>query len=224
MRCCPAVLDRVLPRLLDWLQDWLPNRPSSCLLLALFALPGSAASAESRERDLALNDVRASAGATSARQRRFGPYLELQAGVLGVRHANLDVFGPVGGAIAGTWVRPGIGIELFADTPLAYGDDNGFEAGVSEAFGAALRLRSPPVDGLYGYVVLGYADFTVHQEPFDGGIAQDERFTGMKFSVGLMQRLKILPAMLVSAEYRNFYVDEPVRVDGLSLGLRLDIR
>lgn len=162
--------------------------------------------------------------AVFGKERSFGPYLELQSVIQGLKHDKLDVFGPHGSAIVGTWVRPGIGIEIFADTPLSYGEDNGFEAGVSEAYGAALRLRSPSNNGLYGYVVLGYVDFSVYQEPKTGGFEIEEAFTGARLSVGVMQRLQILPALLVTAEYRHLYVDEPIRVDGLSLGLRLDVR
>ena len=157
-------------------------------------------------------------------ERSFGPYLELQSVVQGLKHDKLDVFGPYGSVVLGTWIRPGIGVEVFADTPFSYGEDNGFEAGVSEAYGAALRLRSPSNDGLYGYVVIGYVDFSVYQEPKSGGFEIEERFAGARLSVGVMQRLRILPAMLVTAEYRNLYSDEPIRVDGLSLGLRLDVR
>lgn len=157
-------------------------------------------------------------------ERSFGPYLELQSVVQGLKHDKLDVFGPYGSVVLGTWIRPGIGVEVFADTPFSYGEDNEFEAGVSEAYGAALRLRSPSNDGLYGYVVIGYVDFSVYQEPKSGGFEIEERFAGARLSVGVMQRLRILPAMLVTAEYRNLYSDEPIRVDGLSLGLRLDVR
>ena len=73
--------------------------------------------------------------------------------------------------------------------------------------------------------MLGYVDFTVAQEPTRGrGREIDERFSGARLGIGLQQRLKIAPALLFGAEYRRFFVDEALHIDGLVLGLRLDLR
>ena len=151
-------------------------------------------------------------------------YAEVQLGANGVRHSERDFVSPVASASLGLWVLPNIGLEAFADTEIDRGSDDGFEAGVSEAFGAALRFSSPPRDRLRGYLVLGYVDYTVTQEPNGGGREVDERFSGARFGIGLQQRLVRLPGVLVGAEYRNFYNDEAIQVDGLMIGLRLDVR
>jgi len=154
-----------------------------------------------------------------------GLYAEVQVGANAVTHSERDFISPVASVIGGVWVYTGIGIEAFADAELARGADGGFEAGVSNAFGAALRLSSPPSGGLRGYVVLGYVDFTLAQEPTRGiGREIDERFSGVRFGVGLQQRLQRFPSVLFGAEYRNFHTEEAVQVDGLVFGLRLDVR
>ena len=165
------------------------------------------------------------APAVAAEARLGRPYAEVQLGASGVRHSGLDFVSPFAGASAGLWLYPGIGVEAFAETELERGADAGFEAGVAEAYGAALRLSSPARDGLRGYVVLGYVDFTVAQAPRDGaGREIEERFGGARVGIGLQQRLRVAPALLVGAEYRSFLVDEPIHVEGLVLGLRIDVR
>ena len=156
-------------------------------------------------------------------QRAGGPYAEVQLGASGVRYAELDFVSPIAGVSVGAYLFPGIGLELFADGALDRGGASRFESGVNQAYGAAVRLRSPSEDGLHGYIVLGYVDFVVEQESLDRGIEIDERFTGLRSSIGLMQRLERVPSLAVTAEYRNFYVDEAIQVDGLSLGLRFDM-
>ena len=168
----------------------------------------------------------ASPSAVVADEARFGSlYAEVQVGANGVRHSDLDFVSPLASLSVGTWLYPGIGVEAFTDVELERGADEGFEAGVSRAVGGALRLSSPAQGGIRGYVVLGYVDFTVAQEPTRGrGREIDERFSGARLGVGLQQRLKIAPALLFGAEYRRFFVDEALHVDGLVFGLRLDVR
>lgn len=158
--------------------------------------------------------------------RLGGLYAELQVGANGVRHSELDFVSPLASASIGTWLYPGIGVEAFVDVELERGADQGFEAGVSRAVGGALRLSSPSQDGLRGYIVLGYVDFTVAQQPTRGESRReiDERFSGARLGIGLQQRLERVPGVLVGAEYRRFFVDEAIHVDGLVLGLRWDVR
>ncbi len=152
-------------------------------------------------------------------------YGELYLGGGGVRYSSLDqdfdAYPIFGGVTLGAYVLPGLGLEVFADQGIATDEEQSFDIGLEEAFGAAARFQSPSIGGTSGYIVLGYVDFTVEQEQ-DGASALSESFTGARFSVGLMQRLSRFPSLQVSAEYRNYYVDEPVRVDGLVLGLRLN--
>lgn len=152
-------------------------------------------------------------------------YLEARAGVGGVRHSELDFYPSFGGFTAGGYVRRDIGIEVFADGELSLGEEAGFELGVRNAYGVALRLQSPPIDDVLAYVHVGYVDFQVFQDALDvdrASIVSD--FTGLRFGVGMAQRLKRFRALQVTAEYRNFYSGADIQVDGVSLGLRASFR
>ena len=151
-------------------------------------------------------------------------YAEVQVGASGVRHSDLDFVSPIASLVLGTWVLPGIGIEAFADGELDRGSEDGFETGLEHAYGGALRLSSPERDGIRGYVLLGYVDFTIAQRDLVTGATIDERFTGARFGIGLQQRLERFPSLLFGVEYRNFYTAESIQADGLVLGLRYDLR
>lgn len=148
-------------------------------------------------------------------------YGELHLGAGGVRYADLDAYPTFGSLTLGAFVLPGIGLELFADQGIDNDEQNSFDIGLEQAYGVAARFQSPSSGGTSGYIVLGYVDFTVEQGRSDLQTIS-ESFTGARISIGLMQRLRTWPALQVSAEYRNYYVDEPVRVDGLVFGLRLN--
>ncbi|MEE9320046.1 MAG: hypothetical protein V3U76_06330 [Granulosicoccus sp.] len=154
-------------------------------------------------------------------------YGELHLGAGGVRHSDLDFYPTIGSLSAGVYVLPNIGIEVFADTSLSDDEDEGFVLDLEEAYGIAARFQSPPGNGLSGYLVIGYVDFSVAQEPVEESLAAaaiDENFTGARFSAGVMQRLARVPQLLVSFEYRNYYADSEVKVDALLLGLRFNLR
>lgn len=159
-------------------------------------------------------------------------YGEVHLGAAGVRHSDLDFYPALGSITAGWYVRPDIGVELFADAGFSDGEDSDIELGVEDAVGIALRLQSPAEKGLHGYVVLGYVDFSLAQSStlrVDlGGVEiretnLDERFTGSRLSIGMMQRLQRYPSLLVSAEYRNYYSASSIKVDGFLLGLRVNL-
>ena len=153
-------------------------------------------------------------------------YGELQLSAGGVRHSDLQFYPVFGTLSAGAWVYPGIGIEAFADTGLMTGEEDDFELELTTATGLMARFQSPPSDGLSGYILLGYVNFTLEQkESSERRSGTDkETFSGARISIGMVQRLTRLPNLLVSVEYRNYYVDEDIRVDGLSLGLRVNIQ
>ncbi|MFK7996342.1 MAG: outer membrane beta-barrel protein [Granulosicoccus sp.] len=156
-----------------------------------------------------------------------GPvYAELQLGAGGVRHSDLDFYPVFGSVTLGAYVAPNIGIEVFADSGISADEDDGFEMDIEEAYGVGLRLQSPPIKGVRGYIVLGAVDYTLNQEA-KGANAVDaktvnEEFTGMRVSVGLMQRFKRLPGLLFTTEYRHYNADEPLRVDAIVIGLRVN--
>jgi len=153
-------------------------------------------------------------------------YAELNLAAGGVSHSDLD-FVPVFGSVSvGSYVYPGIGIELFGDSGFESGSDDGLELSFNEAVGAGMRLESPARRGMQGYIVLGAVEYTLEQRVENTsslGLVRED-FTGMRISVGLMQRLVRLPALLVSAEYRHYNAGERLRVDAFVLGLRGNVR
>ena len=152
-------------------------------------------------------------------------YGELQVGAAAVSHSDLDFYPTFGTVSVGAFVYPGIGIELFGDIGFTEFEDDDFDLSIEQAFGAALRLQSRPMGGVQGFVTLGAVNYTLEQQSDVAGSATvNEDFTGVRVSVGLMQRLVRYPNLLVTAEYRHYNADEPLRVDALVLGLRVNAR
>lgn len=148
-------------------------------------------------------------------------YAEAAVAASGVRHSDVDFYPIFGSVTLGAYVWPGIGVELFADRGIAEDEKRGFDLSLEEAEGAALRFRSPEDNGLSGYIVLGYVDFMIEQERADAGDdrALEVELSGARVSIGVSQRLRAVDSLIVSAEYRNYYTEEDVRVDGLLLSL-----
>lgn len=165
--------------------------------------------------------------ATSSWALAEGPvYGELQLGASGVRHSDLEFYPVFGTLSIGAYILPNIGIEVFADSSIVVDDDEGFELDIEQAHGVALRLQSPPVNNVQGFVVLGAVNYTLTQTSTGSSSLSvptvSEEFTGMRVSVGLMQRLEILPGVLFTAEYRHYNADEPLRVDAVVFGFRVN--
>ncbi len=157
----------------------------------------------------------------------FRPYVEGFAAVSGVNVGDLEYFPAFGGVSAGAFLRPGIGLELHAEGELRAGDDDDFEFAYENGLGASLRLQSPPQRGISGYVLLGYARFSVRQERENGagaGAQLSETFGGPRVSIGLVQRLERWPLLSVSAEFRKYYVEDGIDIDSFVLGLRMGRR
>lgn len=156
-----------------------------------------------------------------------GPvYAELQFGAGGVSHSDLNFYPTFGSLNVGVYVLPNIGIELFADTSIGSDRTGDFDLELEQAYGIAARFQSPPVRGVQGYIVLGAVNYTLDQISQPSGnlptSSINEDFTGARVSVGLMQRLKRTPNLLVSFEYRHYNAGEPLRLDALVLGLRVN--
>ena len=153
-------------------------------------------------------------------------YGEVQLGVASVTHSGINFYPSFGSLSAGAFVAPNIGIEVFADGLLATGTEGDFEMAITQAVGVAVRLRSPPKDGLHAYVLLGLVDFELQQDESNDRnsprVRQD--FTGLRVSLGMAQRLRAIPQLLFTGEYRNYYSDDGIQVDGFSLGLRVNVR
>lgn len=156
-----------------------------------------------------------------------GPlYADVQFAAAGVNHSNLDFYPGFASFSAGLFVRKGIGFEVFADSGIRSDRKNGFDFEVTEAYGFGLRLQSPPVRRIQGYMVLGAVNFSVKQEAnatasLGGSLIQGD-FTGVRVSLGLMERLERWNNVLVSLEYRHYNADEPIHVDAILLGLRVN--
>jgi hypothetical protein len=157
-----------------------------------------------------------------------GPvYGEVQVAAGAVRHSELDFYPTFGSINAGVYVYPNIGIEVFADAGIGSDESDGLDLDIESAAGTGLRLQSPPsAGGVQGYVVLGAVNYTLDQvssaTPNRPRSSVDEDFLGLRVSVGFMQRLKSFRNLQFTAEYRHYNADEPLRVDALVFGLRVN--
>lgn len=153
------------------------------------------------------------------------PYVEPYVAGTGIDVGEADFHPFFGGITAGTLLRDGVGVEVHLDTELATDDAAGFELAYERGLGVALRLVSPPQRGLSGYAVIGYSQFSLRQrgnQPLAGVTIEDE-FAGARLSLGVVQRLRRIPWLSVSAEYRHYNVDGGLNVDAFALGLRAEI-
>lgn len=153
-------------------------------------------------------------------------YAEGQWGVHAVRHSDLDFFPLLGSGTLGLWLFNNIGVEVFGDIGLGSFEDGPFSLEVEEAGGIAMRFQSPPRNGFSLYFTAGYVDFQVTQTVTDErGIGRvSEGFAGLRLGVGLAQRLPVFENVLVIGEYRNYFSEDELQVDTLTLGLRVNIR
>ncbi len=157
----------------------------------------------------------------------FRPYVEGFIAGSAIDVGNFEYYPVFGGVSAGFFFREGIGLELHLDGEILPGEDNDYELAYERGVGAALRFESPPREGLSGYVLLGYTNFSARQERETPPVAGDELngdFGGPRLSIGLVQRLTRLPSLSITAEYRKYAVQGGLDVDALVLGLRVSQR
>ncbi len=142
------------------------------------------------------------------------------------RHSELDFFPGFASIDAGAWIRRGIGIEAFYDSGLFEGEDGNFEFEIETASGVATRFQSPARQGFFGYVVLGVVAVRIVQDEEDdrGSRTVVQNYQGGRISVGLGQQLSFARNLVVTAEYRNYFVVAELQLDSLALGLRLSFR
>lgn len=155
-------------------------------------------------------------------------YGEARAGAGGVRHSDLDFYPRFGSFSAGVFIFENIGIEGFVDTSFSSDETDVFEVDITHAAGAAVRLQSPPERGLQAYVLLGFVNFGLKQKENENSVGGrriiKEDFSGVRVSVGLNQRLEFMKGLIFGIEYRNYYADSGITVDGVSLGLRYEMQ
>jgi len=167
--------------------------------------------------------------AASQSQAAVKFYAEARLGAGGVRHSDLDFYPQIGGITAGVFVLEniGIGVEAFAGTTIAPGDEGVFEIEMTETVGAAVRFQSPPqLGGLQAYILLGYVNFELEQNENSTSDREPVRssFNGVRVGIGIHQRLQVVNGLSFGVEYHNDYADTGITVDGLSLGLRYEMR
>jgi len=148
-------------------------------------------------------------------------YGELRLGASGVRHSDLDFYPGFASINAGIFIKRNIGIEAFVDAPLSEESNGAFKTGLPRALGIGVRLQSPPRLGTEAYLSFGYTSFTIEQFENDvrGQRTVKQNFDGASIRIGIQKRLQVSRKLKVGLEYRNFYSDSGVTVDGLSLGL-----
>lgn len=152
-------------------------------------------------------------------------YGEASVGAGGVRHSDLDFYPRFGSFSAGFFVFENIGIEGFIDTPMGAGSRDVFDLEVTQAAGAAVRFQSPDQRGLQAFILLGYVDFQLEQQ--ENGVVGlrtvKQSFDGVRASVGVQQHLQQFKGLIFGVEYRNYYANSGITVDGLSIGLRYEM-
>ena len=89
-----------------------------------------------------------------------------------------------------------------------------------------MRFQSPPRNGFSVYLMAGFVDYQVVQEVNDerGRARVSEGFTGFRLGFGLAQRLPVFENVLVTGEYRNYFSEDELQVDSLTVGLRVNIQ
>jgi len=172
---------------------------------------------------LATSSVQA-AGGTPLYARLYG---DVQFTLVGARHSTINFYPGSVSVSGGAWIRPGVGIDVFADEGAFSDRDGDYEFEVTNASGVAGRFQSPARNGFFAYVLLGLVNVRLVQEensetPDSRTVVQN--YQGGRFSVGIAQQLRFARNLIVTGEYRNYFVDKELQLDALSLGLRLSFR
>jgi len=153
-------------------------------------------------------------------------YGDVQFTLGGMRHSELDFYPGYVSVSAGAWIRPGVGIDVFADEGVFSDSDGDFTFELTNASGIAGRFQSPARQGFYAYVVLGLVNVRLVQDESTelGDRTVIQNYQGGRISVGIGQQLPFARNLIVTGEYRNYFVDKELQLDALSLGLRLSFR
>lgn len=144
----------------------------------------------------------------------------------GVAHSDLEFNPSFLSLSGGVWLRPGIGLELYADQGLNESRQGNFELEWTNTSGFAARFQSPARNGFFAYILLGMAFTHLEQSESDsrGERTVVQNYEGGRLSIGFGQRYPSIPGLVVVAEYRNYFVDEDLNLDAISLGLRFDLQ
>lgn len=172
---------------------------------------------------LGSTQVYAQAQATPAYARL---YADVQVSLGGARHSDLNFYPGFVSVSGGAWVRRGVGIEVFADQGTFADREGDYEFEITDASGVAGRFQSPSRRGFFAYVLLGLVNVRLEQDERinSQGRTVIQNYQGGRISVGIGQQLSFAKNLIVTGEYRNYFVDKDLQLDALSLGLRLSFR
>ena len=169
--------------------------------------------------------------ATSVAQAASTPfyarlYGDINVALSGARHSELDFYPGFVSLSGGAWIRRGVGVDVFVDEGLFSDEKDGFEFEITSASGVAARFQSPPRKGFFAYVVAGVVSLRIVQdEETDlGQRSVVQNYQGGRISVGIGQQLSFARNLIITGEYRNYFVDTELQIDALSLGVRLSFR
>ncbi|MBX2881596.1 MAG: hypothetical protein KTR32_16740 [Granulosicoccus sp.] len=155
-----------------------------------------------------------------------GVYGDLHLALGGVQHSDVNFNPGFASLSVGVWLWKGIGIEVFGDKGLNAGNDGDFDLEITDASGFAARFQSPSSDGMFAYVVLGVVNTRIEQAEDDNDVQPllVQNYRGGRLSIGFGRELQIIPGGRLTAEYRNYFVDDDLQMDALSVGLQLNFR
>lgn len=171
--------------------------------------------------------------ATSVAQAASTPlyarlYGDINFALGGARHSDLDFYPGFVSLAGGAWIRRGFGVDVFVDEGLFSDEKNGFDFEITSASGLAARFQSPSNNGFFAYVVAGVVYLRIVQKEEERGAlgarSVVQNYQGGRISVGIGQQLSFAKNLIVTGEYRNYFVDKDLQIDALSLGVRLSFR
>lgn len=123
----------------------------------------------------------------------------------------------------GTWLEPGIGVELFSSVDKNDDLQSGLRNDITRYYGANLRLQSPDFKPLKAYVTLGYAELELTGQAAIGNVPGAETFKGGRASFGLLTPVwEHNPRHWVGAEVAGFSNSDGFSTTNFSLFYRFE--
>ncbi|MBX2824631.1 MAG: hypothetical protein KTR33_07865 [Gammaproteobacteria bacterium] len=155
-----------------------------------------------------------------------GVYGDIQFAFGGVRHSDVEFNPGFASVSVGAWLWEGIGLEVYLDQGLNKGSDGDFDLEITDANGIAARFQGRADEGLFAYVVLGIVATRLEQA--EGGDSAPrtvvQNYRGGRISIGFGSELSFFNGARLLAEYRNYFVDEDLHMDALTVGLQVSFQ
>jgi len=126
------------------------------------------------------------------------------------------------GALVGAYIKPKVGVELYAMTGLnPYDDDVDINLEHSYSVGALVRLESPETEsGGKMFVKLGYGTTELNMDRSGTGEPGKDSFTGFTYGGGVEFNLCKSDRYYVSLDAMSYYSRNDISIGGASLGFR----